>query len=164
MAGPGGPGGGAAARGGEGPAGLGGAGKAVRRARKSPAAGAAAPPVVFRSGCPIASTLDLAGDRWTLVILRDLANGKARFQEFLDSPERIASNILAARLRDMEANGLVVGERYQEKPPRYAYRLTPRGAGLMPVLQAICRWAGDFLPERWTPPARFMRMRPADLA
>jgi DNA-binding HxlR family transcriptional regulator len=117
----------------------------------------------FRSGCPIASTLDLVGDRWTLVILRDLANGKTRFHEFLDSPERIASNILAARLEQMEENGLIVGELYQQKPKRYAYRLTPHGAGLITVVQEICRWAGACLPNRWTPPDKFMRLKPKDL-
>jgi DNA-binding HxlR family transcriptional regulator len=118
----------------------------------------------FRSGCPIASTLDIVGDKWTLVILRDLVNGKQRFQEFLDSPERIASNILTARLAQMQANGLIVGELYQERPKRYAYTLTERGAGLLPVLQSICTWAGACLPDRWTPPDKFMRMRPREVA
>jgi DNA-binding HxlR family transcriptional regulator len=121
------------------------------------------PSVEFRSGCPIASTLDLVGDKWTLVILRDLVNGKARFQEFLESPERIASNILTTRLAQMEENGLIVSKLYQERPKRYAYRLTTKGAGLMPVLQAICTWAGVCLPNRWIPPERFMRMKPRDL-
>ncbi len=117
----------------------------------------------FRSGCPIASTLDLVGDRWTLVLLRDLANGKSRFQEFLESPERIASNILTSRLAQMEAHGLVTAELYQRKPKRYAYTLTKRGAALMPVLQAICRFGCSELPDRWTPPERFMKLKPADL-
>jgi DNA-binding HxlR family transcriptional regulator len=118
----------------------------------------------FRSGCPIASTLDLVGDRWTLVILRDLANGKSKFAEFLASPERIASNILAARLQQMEADGLVSSELYERRPKRYAYSLTRKGAALMPVLQAICRFGCGELPDRWTPPERFMKLRPKDLA
>lgn len=118
----------------------------------------------FRSGCPIASTLDLVGDRWTLVLLRDLANGKTRFSDFLDGPERIASNILTARLTQMEGNGLVSAELYQRKPKRYAYRLTRKGAALMPVLQAICRFGCGELPNRWTPPDRFMKLKPADIA
>jgi len=120
--------------------------------------------VEFRSGCPIASTLDVVGDKWTLVILRDLVNGKTRFQEFLDSPERIASNILTARLAQMELNGLIVGELYQKRPKRYAYQLTEAGARLLPVLQSICSWAGACLPNRWTPPAKFMRMMPKDVS
>jgi DNA-binding HxlR family transcriptional regulator len=117
----------------------------------------------FRSGCPIASSLEQIGDRWTLVILRDLANGKARFAQFLDSPERIASNILAARLAQMEADGLVASELYQRRPKRYAYRLTRKGAELMPVLQAIARWGQANLADRWTAPARFMKLKPQDL-
>jgi DNA-binding HxlR family transcriptional regulator len=118
----------------------------------------------FRSGCPIASTLDLVGDRWTLVILRDLINGKSKFTEFLDSPERIASNILTSRLAQMEENGLVSAELYERRPKRYAYRLTKRGAAFAPVLQAICRFGCGELPNRWTPPERFMKLKPSDLA
>jgi len=118
----------------------------------------------FRSGCPIASTLDLVGDRWTLVILRDLINGKSKFAEFLDSPEHIASNILTARLAQMEENGLVRAELYERKPRRYAYRLTKKGAAFVPVLQAICRFGCEELPNRWTPPERFMKLKAQDLA
>lgn len=118
----------------------------------------------FRSGCPIASTLDLVGDRWTLVVLRDLVNGKSKFQEFLDSPERIATNILTARLAQMELDGLVKAELYEQRPKRYAYHLTPKGAGLVSVLQAISRWGCGELPNRWTPPDRFMKLKPRDLA
>jgi DNA-binding HxlR family transcriptional regulator len=104
------------------------------------------------------------GDRWTLVILRDLANGKTKFQEFLDSPERIATNILTARLSQMEQDGLVKAELYEQRPRRYAYKLTPKGAALIPVLQAISRWGCGELPNRWTPPERFMKLKPKDLA
>jgi DNA-binding HxlR family transcriptional regulator len=121
-------------------------------------------PSDFRSGCPIASSLDLVGDRWTLVILRDLANGKSKFREFLDSPERIATNILTARLSQMEQDGLVKAELYEQRPRRYAYKLTPKGAALIPVLQAISRWGCGELPNRWTPPERFMKLKPKDLA
>lgn len=121
-------------------------------------------PLEFRSGCPIASTLDTLGDRWTLVIVRDLANGKKRFQDFLESPERIASNILSTRLADMEAAGLISARLYSERPRRYEYTLTARGAALVPVLQAMCRWAGEHLPDRWTPPDKFMRLTARSLA
>ena len=60
-----------------------------------------------RSGCPVATTLDIVGDRWTLVILRDMLNGKRRFSQFLDSPERITTNVLTDRLSLMERAGLV---------------------------------------------------------
>jgi DNA-binding HxlR family transcriptional regulator len=117
----------------------------------------------FRSGCPIASTLEVIGDRWTLVILRDLVNGKSRFAEFLDGPERIATNILTARLAQMEAHGLVRAELYERRPKRYAYALTEKGAALLPLLQDMCRWGQAHLEDRWTAPASFMRKKPGDL-
>ncbi|RME66190.1 MAG: transcriptional regulator [Alphaproteobacteria bacterium] len=110
----------------------------------------------FRSACPIATSLDLVGDRWTLVLVRDLLMGKRRFAEFLASPERITTNILTDRLARMEQAGLIAKTPYQQRPLRFDYRLTDKGAALWPVLQAFCRWANHFMPETWTPPARFM--------
>lgn len=109
-----------------------------------------------RSGCPIATTLDLVGDRWSLVIVRDMLGGKKRFGEFADSPEHIPTNILAARLKKMEAAGLVVRAPYQTRPVRHEYSLTELGESLLPVLQEICRWANAQIPGTWTPPASFM--------
>lgn len=110
----------------------------------------------FRSPCPIASSLDLVGDRWTLVIVRDLLNGKARFSEFQASPERITSNILSDRLDRMEAAGLVERTPYQQRPVRYSYALTEMGRGLHPALRELCRWANRHIPGTWTPPPGFM--------
>ena len=112
-----------------------------------------------RSGCPIASTLDLVGDKWSLVIVRDMINGKKRFGEFLESPEGIPTNILASRLKRMGEFGLLSKKTYQEKPTRYDYELTERGESLLPVLQSFCRWANRHFPETWTPPESFMRPR-----
>ena len=109
-----------------------------------------------RSGCPIATTLDIVGDRCTLVILRDMLTGKRRFAEFLASPERITTNVLTDRLAGMEAAGLVAKAPYQERPVRFEYTLTPMGRGLLPVLQDMCRWANRFRPETLVPPASFM--------
>ena len=69
---------------------------------------------VPRSGCPIATTLDIVGDRWTLVILRDLITGKSRFSEFLASPEKITTNILTDRLASLEGSGVVMRGRFTE--------------------------------------------------
>ena len=113
-----------------------------------------------RSGCPIATSLDIIGDRWTLVIVRDLLLGKARFAEFLASAERITTSVLTDRLNQMEAAGLVERVPYQQRPPRYEYRLTAKGRGLLPALQALCRWANRFMPETWAPPERFMSADP----
>ena len=109
-----------------------------------------------RSGCPVASSLDIIGDRWTLVVLRDLIMGKSRFSEFLESPERIATNILSSRLALMEREGLVTKSLYQARPKRYEFKLTAKGAALLPVLQELSRWANRFLPGTWTPPEDFM--------
>lgn len=109
-----------------------------------------------RSDCPIATTLDIVGDRWTLVILRDLLTGKSRFSKFLASPEKITTNILTDRLDAMERTGLVTKLAYQDRPKRFEYALTRKGEALLPVLQAMCRWANAYIPGTWTPPASFM--------
>ncbi len=112
-----------------------------------------------RSVCPIASTLDLVGDKWSLLIVRDLLIGKSRYGEFLKSPEGITTNILADRLRRMEQTGLVERDLYQQHPPRYAYRLTRRGRKLLPILQDMCRWANEFVDGTWQPPESFMNAK-----
>ncbi len=109
-----------------------------------------------RSGCPIATTLDIVGDRWTLVILRDMVNGKKRFSEFLDSPEEIATNVLADRLVLIEAAGLAVRKPYQLRPKRFEYELTDKGRDLLPVMQSICLWANKHYPHTWVAPENFM--------
>jgi len=109
-----------------------------------------------RSACPIASTLEIVGDRWSLIVIRDMFTGKTRYNGFLDSPEGITTNILADRLRRLEEAGLVVKTPYQSRPTRFEYRLTGKGEALLPVLQAICRWANRFMPETWVPPDWFM--------
>jgi len=95
----------------------------------------------LRSPCPIAGALDLLGDRWTLLVMRDLLfYGKHRFAEFLTSPEGISTNILAERLERLERCGLVERRRYLERPPREEYHLTVRGRDLLPVLRELIRW------------------------
>lgn len=111
----------------------------------------------YRSPCPIATTLDIVGDRWTLVILRDLINGKSRYSQFLTSPERITTSILADRLEKMEAAGLVERSPYQQRPLRHAYHLTELGRALHPILREMCRWANRYVPGTWSPPENFMR-------
>lgn len=113
-----------------------------------------------RSGCPIAGTLDLVGDRWSLVIVRDMLTGKKRFGEFTESPEGITTNILAGRLKRLEGAGLVAKRPYQSNPPRFEYGLTDEGRALLPVVQAMCRWANAHIPGTWTPPESFMAARP----
>ena len=114
----------------------------------------------FRSGCPISTTLDLVGDRWTLVIVRDLINGKKRYSEFLDSPEQITTNVLADRLNKLECSGLAKKSLYQTRPKRYEYELTQKGEALLPIVQEMCKWANTYMPDTWIPPEAFMARRP----
>jgi DNA-binding HxlR family transcriptional regulator len=100
-----------------------------------------------RSACPVACSLDLLGDRWTLLIVRDLFRGLTRFGEFLAGPEGIPTNILAERLERLESAGLIKSAPYQQNPPRYTYTLTPKGADLKPVVGALALWAMRHLPR-----------------
>lgn len=94
-----------------------------------------------RSPCPIASALDLFGDRWTLLVLRDiLLFGKHRHREFLASPEGIASNILAERLKRLESAGLISREPDPDDRRQLIYGATDKGRTLTPVLQQIAEW------------------------
>src|SRR6185436_9363189 len=93
-----------------------------------------------RSACPAACALDLAGDKWTLLVVRDLLRGRSTYGELADSPESIPTNILADRLRRMEDSGLIKAVPYQRRPVRYAYSLTDKGRGLEDVLVAVARW------------------------
>jgi DNA-binding HxlR family transcriptional regulator len=99
-----------------------------------------------RSSCPITNVLDLLGDKWTLLVIRDLVLGKRRYQEFIDSPEEMASNILADRLNKLQTAGLVSRRAYQKNPVRYEYFLTKRGKELEPILEAILVWGKKQYP------------------
>jgi len=104
----------------------------------------------YRSPCPVGRSLDLVGDRWTLLVVRDLFWGKQRFQEFLQSPERIPTNILAERLARLEAAELVTRTPYQNNPPRFSYALTRKGRDLGPVLSAFVDWGNRHIPGSHT--------------
>lgn len=99
-----------------------------------------------RSCCPIACALDILGDKWTLLILRDLFLGRSYFSEFAASPERIATNILSARLSRLVNAGLVEKTASPDPPRRPAYGLTSKGRSLEPVLAALSRWGLENLP------------------
>jgi DNA-binding HxlR family transcriptional regulator len=97
--------------------------------------------VARRSRCPLSCSLDLLGDRWTLLVIRDLFGGKSRYGEFLESPEGIPTNILSERLQRLEDAGVIASKPYQQNPPRYAYSLTAKGKDLKPVLAALASWS-----------------------
>lgn len=93
-----------------------------------------------RSVCPVSCTLDLIGDKWTLLVVRDLICGKAHFKDFASSPERIATNILTNRLDRLLDGGLIEQFPSTVHPGRYAYRLTEKGLSLRELLQSIADW------------------------
>lgn len=93
-----------------------------------------------RSACAVANTLDRVGDKWSLLLVRDMLAGKTTYGQFLESPEGIPTNILADRLRRLEQFGIVARSAYQEHPVRYAYSLTGKGKQLGRVLRALADW------------------------
>ncbi|MGH9318660.1 MAG: winged helix-turn-helix transcriptional regulator [Vicinamibacteria bacterium] len=121
------------------------------------------PPVrALRSPCPIAGALDILGDTWTLLLIRDLLfYDKHRFADFLDSPERISTNILSERLRRLERCGLVERRMYQERPRREEYYLAARGHDLLPVLRELIKWGkANVLGTARRPPPTFAGVAP----
>lgn len=99
-----------------------------------------------RSACAIACTLDVVGDKWSLLVVRDLLHGKRTYGEILQSPEGIPTNMLADRLKRLEEAGIIESTAYQDRPVRYAYTLTPKGRELADVLGAIVRWGKKHIP------------------
>jgi len=99
-----------------------------------------------RSACAVANSLDIVGDKWSLLVVRDLLHGKRTYGELANSPERIPTNILAERLKRLEGAGIIVGTPYQQHPVRYAYTLTPKGTALGDVLLAFVRWGKRHIP------------------
>lgn len=97
-------------------------------------------PRARRSVCPIACTLDVVGDRWTLLVIRDLFAGKTQYNEFTDSPEGIATNILADRLDKLCRAGLIESRQSESHAGRLLYSLTTKGRSLFPLLEAVRDW------------------------
>ena len=97
--------------------------------------------------CPIANAARLLGDRWTLVILRDLADRPMRFSEIEESTGGISPRTLADRLRHMESAGLITRESFREIPPRVQYTLTAKGEATLPVIDALRAFGDTWLTE-----------------
>ncbi|MAZ86511.1 MAG: transcriptional regulator [Cellvibrionaceae bacterium] len=94
-----------------------------------------------RSDCPLASSLDFFGDKWSLLIVRDLVYyGKCTFKDFQQSWENMPTNTLAERLKRLENLGIISKEPYQEKPVRYHYQLAEKGMDLLPAIKQIVLW------------------------
>ncbi|MCA0873123.1 helix-turn-helix transcriptional regulator [Seohaeicola saemankumensis] len=97
----------------------------------------------YNSGCPMAYALDIFGDRWSLLVIRDMAfKGACRYGDFLSGGEGISTNILAQRLKQLEAAGLISKDRDPENGRSFVYRLTDKGRDLAPVLVEIVLWSG----------------------
>ena len=94
--------------------------------------------------CPVETTLMLIGDKWKVLILRDLMPGTRRFGELKKSIGHVSQKVLTAQLRDMEASGLVSRRVYAEVPPRVEYTLTELGRSLEPVLDALRHWGEEY--------------------
>ncbi|HIX48070.1 MAG TPA: helix-turn-helix transcriptional regulator [Candidatus Mediterraneibacter caccavium] len=94
--------------------------------------------------CPVETTLMLIGDKWKVLILRDLLPGTKRFGELKKSIGNVSQKVLTAQLRDMESNGLVNRKVYPEVPPRVEYSLTELGQSLKPILDAMWDWGKEF--------------------
>jgi DNA-binding HxlR family transcriptional regulator len=95
--------------------------------------------------CPVARALDVIGERWSLLILRDLfRKGPLRFQQLEEGLSGVAPNTLSARLKALEAQGVIATRLYEKHPPRYEYFLTDKGKALGPVLKALHVWGEKY--------------------
>lgn len=98
-----------------------------------------------RSDCPISCTLDILGDKWSLLIIRDMMfRQKSTYGEFLKSEEKIATNILAARLQNLEENELIEKLEHPESKAKVLYKLTPKAIDLLPIIVEIHLWADKY--------------------
>src|SRR3954452_14570616 len=112
-----------------------------------------------RSSCPINISLEIFGDRWSLLIIRDLILRSYRtYKEFLSSEEGIATNILAERLQRLEKNGIITTSRDAEDRRKIVYRLTEKGIDLAPILVELVLWSAQH-EETGAPPAAIRKMR-----
>lgn len=105
-----------------------------------------------RSDCPIAFALDIFGDKWSLLIIRDLMfKGKKTYGDFLCSEEKIATNILADRLATLASEGIIKSEVDPGKKSKYNYSLTEKGMGLVPIMLEIVRWSATYDKDTGAP-------------
>jgi DNA-binding HxlR family transcriptional regulator len=108
-------------------------------------------PRLYGQACPVACSLDVLGDRWTLLIVRDLLQGRGRFQELTESLPGIAPNILSDRLKLLEEHGIVTRRFYSDHPPRAEYVLTEKGRELGVVIGALASWGARHAGSPFTP-------------
>ena len=104
----------------------------------------------MRSPCPVANALDILGDKWTLLIIRDAFAGKKTYSEFQTSPEHIPTNILAERLKRLVAYDILEKIPYQQHPVRFSYELTEKGRALGPILREVINWGKAYITDTET--------------
>ncbi len=110
------------------------------------------PPSKRRSGCPISYALDLLGDRWTLLVVRDFVfRERQRFSEFLAAPEGIATNVLTDRLQRLQQAGVIESTRDPEDGRKVLYQLTEKGLALIPALLELASWGAEHDPKTGAP-------------
>lgn len=113
-----------------------------------------------QTGCPVAFGLDTFGDRWTLLVIREmLLQGKSTYSEFEEIDEGISTNILADRLKHLEAEGIVKKARDPQNGRSFTYSLTQKGVDLAPVLMEIIRWSGKYDDRPFALKSTFNRIR-----
>lgn len=113
-----------------------------------------------RSDCPVSCSLDIWGDKWSLLIIRDLMFAKqCTYGDFLKAPEGIATNILAARLLHLEEHGLIQKLDHPDSKAKVLYKLTPKGIDLLPIMVEINLWAEKYftIPEDRKPQVKAMK-------
>jgi DNA-binding HxlR family transcriptional regulator len=100
----------------------------------------------YEQYCPVAHALELVGERWSLLIVRELLKGPKRYTDLADALPRIGTNVLAARLKDLEGCGIIAKRRLPPPTPAQVYELTPYGVALKPVVRELARWGLRSLP------------------
>ena len=105
-----------------------------------------APAAKRRSPCPISCSLDLLGDKWTMLVIRDLALGKTSFKDFVTGPENVPTNILSERLKRLMDAGIIDQAPVDNDGRRRSYHLTDKGESLRPVLLALRDWGLEWIP------------------
>ena len=101
--------------------------------------------IEFRSTCPISTALDIIGDKWSLLIVRDMVfKGMGTYGDFLNGGEGIATNILADRLMLLEAGGIITKHNHPDSKAKFLYKLTPKGIDLVPALVEIISWSEKY--------------------
>src|SRR5476649_2464304 len=104
----------------------------------------------YGQSCPVALSLEFLGERWTLLIVRDLLAGARKFQDLCDSLKGVAPAVLSSRLKLLEARGIVRRSLYSDHPPRMEYALTDEGRDLRTVVRSLGIWGSRHLHGKWT--------------